>query len=419
MKKSAMVSILILLMITASLSLTNGTSSRKPVALISHDTSSDVPLQANQEYIDDIKNSLTLTNYSPSQAMNGLNLFAVWAYEPGSAGLHHSVLLVTDMEGTLVTSRETNGIVFDSEFIDSKTIMYMDPNNPDNPGVYLWDIDTNSHQLLPFPAGLHDVEYNPFTNTFLTLQFAEGEYNGAPMWFDDIVEYSNAGVEQWRWNSSFHIPFNETEYTLRNERGRRGAEYYHTNSIFWDMEEDVIYYNARNLDTFYKINKTSGEIIWAAGRMGDLDLYDISGEKRSSLWYHSHAVEMVSPNRFVMFDNDYWNLTRRNKYGGTSRLIEISIDDENMRAREEWVWVAPQDYSSVLLGDADRMPNGNTIGTFGFRSDALGFRYTGPRITEVTQEGDIVWEFRFTESEYEYNIYRHERYLENIQVEIS
>jgi hypothetical protein len=412
MKKSALLSGLILVMITMSVPLSYGSSSRELVQLTSQDTHLDASLPANQEYLDALKDSLTLTVYDPNDSMNGLNLFAVWAYGRGEAGLDHSIIVVTDMEGNILRSLQTNRRVHNPEFVDSKTIMYMDPDSSDLPGVYLWDIETTTSQRLGFPVGHHDVEYNPMTDSYLTLQYEAEEYNGEPMWYDDIVEYTASGAELWRWDASVNLGFNETEYTLRNERGGPGAEYCHTNTIFWDMEEDVIYYNARNIDTFYKINKTTGQIIWAAGRMGDMTMYDLSGKKKTSLWYHSHAVEMIGPDRFVMFDNDYYNLTRGTRYGATSRLIEISIDEVNMTAREEWVWAAPQDSASVLLGDADRMPNGNTIGTFGLKG-------IPSRFTEVTPEGDIVWEFRFLPGDFEYNLYRHERYFEDIKVEIS
>ncbi|UCG04263.1 MAG: aryl-sulfate sulfotransferase, partial [Candidatus Heimdallarchaeota archaeon] len=142
-----------------------------------------------------------------------------------------------------------------------------------------------------------------------------------------------------------------------------------------------------NLDTFYKINKQTGEIIQAIGKLGDFTLYDKYGRKRTTLWWHSHALEMIEPNRFILFDNDHLNQT--NPLNHRSRLVEIEVNENAKIAREVWSWIAPEEYYCEPWGDADRLPNGNTLGAF-------GASFSHPtHLTEVTPEGKTAWEIEF------------------------
>lgn len=66
-------------------------------------------------------------------------------------------------------------------------------------------------------------------------------------------------------------------------------------------------------------------------------------------------------------------------YGRPPQAIEID------RAGEvAWAWRLPPDmaFPGVLIRDADRLPNGNTLITL------------GTRVVEVTREGRIVWQLR-------------------------
>jgi len=79
-----------------------------------------------------------------------------------------------------------------------------------------------------------------------------------------------------------------------------------------------------------------------------------------------------------------------------------------MTANESWVWVAPNSYYSHALGDADRLPNGNRLGTFGTSSHPD--TNIGARLVEVNNKGKIVWELNFPHTEtYKHEVNRMER----------
>jgi hypothetical protein len=369
---------------------------------------------------EELENVLSITYYDPSKAQEGLTIFTIWRLLIHAPELHliDSMIVITDMEGDIkhllkfpdIDEPDLGMLAMDPEFINSTTFVYM--RLPTN--LVFYNIQTRHTEILPVRPGHHDVEYNPITDTFLTVHFTQyGEYLGKPLLFDDIYEYDRYGDEIWFWNSSVHIPFNETLFT--NEEFYDAYQWTHANTIFWDIEANAIYYNARHLDTFYKIEYPSGKILWAAGKLGNLKMFDRHGNEKESLFYHGHAVEVIGPNSFIIHDNDYFNTTRNNPQEATGipRILEVIVNEETMTMNETWSWLAPAEYFGDVWGDADRLPNGNRLGTFGVPTHPA-------YITEVDPQGNIVWELALEQEEWDYlGIYNADRFLEAPSVEIN
>ncbi|MHA2245894.1 MAG: aryl-sulfate sulfotransferase [Candidatus Hodarchaeales archaeon] len=362
---------------------------------------------------DDLENVLSITHHNTATAQEGLTIFGVWRVSsPNVEHFIDSMIVIADMEGNIKSLLQfpiSKGIAWDPEFINSTTFVYILTSN----SLQLHNIKTKNTEVLPISPGHHDVEYNPITDTFLTVYFTHyGYYMDKPLLFDDIYEHDRNGNVVWYWNSSTHIPFNETEFT--KEAFFERFQWTHANTIFWDIEDHSIYYNCRHLDTFYKIDYPSGEILWSAGRLGNLRMFDKQGKEKQSLFYHSHAVEVIGPNRYIIFDNDYFNTTRENpREPGISRMIEVIVNEETKTMNETWSWSAPADYFGEVWGDADRLPNRNRLGTFGVTNHTA-------YITEVDPHDNIVWELALEQGKWDYlGIYNADRFFEAPLVEVD
>ncbi|MFX0204552.1 MAG: aryl-sulfate sulfotransferase [Candidatus Hodarchaeota archaeon] len=369
---------------------------------------------------EELKDVLSITHLNPTKALEGLTIFTIWRLYMHAPEIHliDSMIVIVDMEGNIkhflkfpdLEEPDLGSLAMDPEFIDSTTFVYM--RIPTN--LVLYNIQTDQSEILSVPPGHHDVEYNPISDTFLTVHFTQyGEYLDKSLLFDDIYEYDRNGNEVWFWNSSVHIPFNHTLFT--REVFYDTYQWTHANTIFWDIEENAIYYNARHLDTFYKIDYPSGEILWAAGKLGNLKMFDRHGNERQSLFYHAHAVEVIGPNSFILHDNDYFNTTRDNPQEalGIPRMLEVIVDEETMTMNETWSWLAPSEYFGDVWGDADRLPNGNRLGTFGVPTHPA-------YLTEVDSQGEIVWELTLEQEKWNYlGIYNADRFLEAPLIEIN
>ncbi len=338
-----------------------------------------------------------------SPVFDGYNLFVL--EDKNLLTLKRSLkLLITDMEGEVIIEKdylkEPRGLdVYPVELFNTTTVLL----GADD-GAVLWNFVTNTTYDLGF-EGHHDLEYNVNYNTFFTMSWYATEIDGILYGFDVIKEYDWQGNLQWSLDTREFVsptmwcPFQDSYGEIRDLT--------HGNTVFYDSEEDVIYYNSRNCNTFWKIDHKTGRILWALGEYGDFQLFDRRGNLREHLFFHAHSVEKIDVNTFILFDNDMHNQTDPTNF--RSRILEIVVNETTMTANESWVWAAPVEYYTDIWGDADRLPNGNRLGTFG--TETHPNTDIGPRLVEVTNEGEIVWELSYTTTEdYIYGIYRMERF---------
>ncbi|MFW9888920.1 MAG: aryl-sulfate sulfotransferase [Candidatus Thorarchaeota archaeon] len=353
------------------------------------------PTQRADYTIPSITNGFETGIISNGSYYAGLNLVSLIERNVSDFYDYTFYTAILDMEGnTLSRFRSSFG---PAKFINSTTVLVGGWYS-----IYFWNIYTNTTRKMDLPPGFHhhDIEYNPSTNSILTLKEYTVQIDGADYLFDYINEYALNGTLLWSLdtrtftNYSMWCPYHDISNARRDIT--------HSNTIFWDIEEDIIYYNSRNLNTFYKINHTSSEVLWGLGEYGNFTLYNIQGQEKDVLFYHGHSVEKLNNDTFILFDNDYHNQTNSRNF--RSRIIEIQIDEDNMTAQETWSWAAPVEYYSSVMGDADRLPNGNRLGTYGasWGPDTP----IGGRLVEINPAGELVWELNFPDTDlYSYDIY--------------
>jgi hypothetical protein len=146
-------------------------------------------------------------------------------------------------------------------------------------------------------------------------------------------------------------------------------EWTHSNSLAYVEDEDALYVMVRFLDTVLKLDAATGELLWQLG--GDHSGFPSVGELAFDHGHMSH----VWPGGFLVFDNgDH----RENKI---SRVVEYAVDEATMTAEAVWSYDEPDGTFHSFLGDARRLPGGNTLIAWPARR----------RIDEVTPDGRVVW----------------------------
>ena len=335
---------------------------------------------------------------------DGYNLFVLERKFVSNWTSIDMTLFIVDMQGEVIYQKfiEDGVILADhsAEFVNSTTILYGDSN-----GANFWNIYTD--EVSEFNVvGHHDYEMNFNNNSIFTLKSYVEEIDTVEYRFDKIVEYSfNTLLKVWEVDTQSFIP--HTHYCPYQDSEEEIADLTHANTVFYDDQEDVVYLNCRNTNTFYKIDHKTGELIWALGEYGDFELYDINGKQTDILFYHGHALEKINDNTFIYFDNDEHN--QENLLQHESRIIEIEVDEVEKKAQITWEWVAPNRYFSAWWGDADRLPNENRLGTFGTMYHE-GSTSIGARLVEVNPVGEIVWEMNFPkDGEVGYGVYSMDR----------
>ncbi len=100
----------------------------------------------------------------------------------------------------------------------------------------------------------------------------------------------------------------------------------HANAIFWDYPNDVIYMSARGLDTIYKIDKKTGDVIWGLGRLGNFEttlqtMKIPNGTKAAG----DRQVLQVTHTQFHSYGGDSWK-TFESKADAIADVINKSDD---------------------------------------------------------------------------------------------
>ena len=343
---------------------------------------------------------VTVATYG--NAWEGELVFGLW--QPPA----NSYLVIMKTNGQLDFLRQSNDLSYIiARNVTSDTIMFMGepvlgqvsvaPLNP----THFWNYAVNTTVDFPNVTGHHDIVYNPINNTFLTLRDYLRTVNGTDYLYDKIVELNSEGNILWSWDTFDYIPLSQADpfNPTAVVNGTVVPDFTHANSLDWDYKNSIIYLNCRHTNTFYKINKTSSNLIWSCGEHGNFTLLSDNGTIVPSLWYHSHTTRQVEPNVFSMFDNDFDNETNPNNC--RSRMIEVTVNEQNMTAWVNWSWSAPTQYWTPFWGKADRLPNGDRIGTFGSythqfpQNQPWGFNDTGAVLVEVNPQGQVVRTYTF------------------------
>ena len=162
-------------------------------------------------------------------------------------------------------------------------------------------------------------------------------------------------------------PFWSCDHMSFNNFAPDHYEWSHSNSLVYVPEQDAYFVMVRYWDAVLKIDR-QGTLAWQLGGLhGDFDLTDP--------FHHAHMSE-VWPGGMLIFDNaDHADPS-------VSGVAEYAWDEATMTADKIWEYRHPEGHFVSHLGDARRLPGGNTLISWG----PLG------TLTEITSEGEVVWE---------------------------
>ena len=207
--------------------------------------------------------------------------------------------------------------------------------------------------------------------------------------FDLIYEFDPDGEPVWIWSSHEHL-FTDDDF------GKW------CNALTREPDNSAVYLNCNRDKSFHKIDRSSGEVLWSLGL--DLD-FEPDPDSEFPWFYTSHDPELQDNGNFLIYDNG-------DPGHAFTRVVEYALDDEQMTSRIVWEYpgeLVDDSWYHSTWGDADRMPNGNTLITTSSLYAAEGTN----RILEVTPEGETVWEMLLSsatgDEEIRYGAYRSER----------
>jgi hypothetical protein len=192
-----------------------------------------------------------------------------------------------------------------------------------------------------------------------------GTEDGGTMHADYLIEMTPGGQSVWEWRTWEHLSPETDGHTAP---GDVRDDWTGANAVH-ELPDGDILLSMRQISTVVRIDRQTGEITWRLGAP------TLSGQ---------HAPTPLANGNVLLVDNGPFRPDQA-VAGGTpfpfSRVLEMNPTNN------ELVWQfrepVPQFFFSPGLGNAQRLPNGNTL---------INEGYFG-RFFEVTPTGEVVWEY--------------------------
>src|SRR6185312_10471237 len=166
-----------------------------------------------------------------------------------------------------------------------------------------------------------------------------------------------------------------TATTLVNARtahGGMGA--CHLNNIEYSPTDDALIFSDLDNSCLTKVDRKTGSTIWVLN--GGSSANVMSTFTGDSYVGGEHGFQIISVmngvNDILMFNN--------NTGHGSSQALEFTLDQGTKTSKKIFTYTPSPAINVMVLGDVQRLPNGNTIVDFG----------TGDQIQEVTSSGTVV-----------------------------
>lgn len=199
-------------------------------------------------------------------------------------------------------------------------------------------------------------------------------------------------VFQWRSWDHFDIAGARHE-----DLSAHTVDYVHGNAIELDNDGNILI-SSRHLDEITKINRSTGAIIWRMGGASN----EFAFPNDSLGFSYQHAIHRLPNGNVLLYDNGNFRNTsdtdvdpwERSAY---SRAVEYHLDEDHRIATLVWEYRRSPDIYGYAMGNAERLSNGNTLICWGA---------INPNVTEVTPNGDIVFEMSLPRGFYTYRAFR-------------
>ena len=245
---------------------------------------------------------------------------------------------------------------------------------------------TDFHDFLILPNGNYVfVSYN-------------GEIRNQTTFEDSVIQVVDPQTQQevFRWNSKDEIPLSDVLQTNKQE-------YAHINSVFVDHDGHLLA-SLRGTSQIIKIDSNTGRIIWKFGGLSsDFSINDPKGGICGQ-----HTANRLANGNLLAFDNgrQFFDCPATPAYAdriNLTRVVEYRLDESAMTADLVWSYVQPGFYTRST-GSSQRLENGNTMIGWGNGPYSIA--------SEVTANGEVVWEMIVRSAEQNLASYRAVRFAE-------
>lgn len=264
--------------------------------------------------------------------------------------------------------------------------------------ISYFDMDSRTFKLLDHafqPAGQveavghladsHDLQLSSDGERYLLMIYKPTPYDLSPYGglvtatvvtclIQEVNKDDNSLI--WEWDALDHIPITYTNRPLTTQF----VDFSHCNSLEYDHDGNILV-SHRSLDSVTKINRTTDEIIWYLGGVGnDFTLTNDPG------FLLQHDARRLWNGRLTLFDNG-----RASR--GYSRAVEYDINEAVRLITRTWEYTGP---FAGCCGNVQALPNGNRLINWGNAGQVTEVDAGGVKVFELVIEPGFTYRaFKF------------------------
>jgi hypothetical protein len=292
---------------------------------------------------------LQITTPLPDQRAGGYLITSFFSSQGGPA-------FILDKDRDLVWWYTSKGDdVFRARMsYDGKSMWLRNTANQDTGQVYRVSMDGLKEDTWKLPKSTHDLAVISDEHVALISRTTNG--------CDEILELD---------------PATGTVTTVANLEAALKITKCHVNALAYNAPDDSFIVSDYNASSYVKLSRT-GQVLWV--------LNGAQSNFKGYTWQKQHNLHMLGPDRMLIFNNGANNTP--------AKLIELQLDEQAWTVQEVWQYA---DGPAVLAGgDVQRLPNGNTLGTYAIASE----------IREVSSSGQIVQKIAAGSKAFGYSVFR-------------
>lgn len=242
-------------------------------------------------------------------------------------------------------------------------------------------MNADGHEFLLTPQDTALITI--YNNVSYDLSSIGGQANGTVQ--EGVVQEIDVatGKVLLEWHSFGHVGLDES-YAPVPASGN--YDYFHINSVSLDTDGNLLI-SSRHTWTVYKVNRTTGDIIWRlGGKKSDFAL----GPGLPFAWQHNAVA--VDSTTIRIFDNE----SNGTAVLPASRVIWVKHDDAAMTASITRSIQHPDGLSALAEGDGQSLANGDTF---------VGWGILG-RFSEFDPNGALIFDASLPSGYNDYRAYR-------------
>ena len=248
-------------------------------------------------------------------------------------------------------------------------------------GTHMW---INGDAVPGGPSHVHYVTMDGLTDDDDSSQFA-GQNHQLAVLPDETVAfyaYGTNGCDDIKLRS----PSGTVTTVVNSQTAHGGTGGCHLNNVQYSQPDDTLVFSDLNCNCITKVSRTTGSTVWVLGGGIGGAVSSFSG---GSWEGGQHGIDILGLNDFLIFNNNApSDVADGTLLGGSdngSLAIEVMTNPTAKTAMQSWSYRASPGIQNDVMGDVQRLPNGNTIVAFSTQNE----------VQEVSSSGSVLQTLTF------------------------